>query len=876
MEKLNLTLLPKENVLDEIECYEPVDVECLYKLMTSDLLITNFKNPMTRDLIGCEKKQLQKYRALLDLDTKLAKIKYERVSGMSYGRRNPVGAVGMFQMRKMPRHSLARRAKMRDIDIVNAHPKMLLQLAKKNGLACEKLEIYVTNREQILSRVMTIIQKHYDVIGWVAKKGDVRDRAKNLFIRLLYYGTFEYWLKEEKDTKTGKVITPEIPLDALIGEDAFLTYVDDLTKELKIIGENIKAFNPKLVKEVEKNNKKKKKKNPNLTGGVVSFFLQEYEARVLETIYLYCRDNGYIENNVCVLCADGIMLEERLIENVDVLSEFKQVVFENTGFDLDFAFKEMDECISDEELDKHQITADSLDREMFEKFDTDYFISLSGYQRKKIYFEIFVCKIMRPNPTYAYRETAYDYSTKAPNDDVILYTQAEINNTFCHLGSGEFNAMGIELKFIGMWLSDERIKCYNRMDFLPYNEKDKDSIDPQVFNLFRGYNPQIKTKYNYSNRDKILKPFLDLTLEICGGDADYLQYFLDYLADIVQNPQRKCPIAFIIKGKQGTGKNVMLNAVGSIFGKPHYISSANVKDFFGDHAEGFYHKLVVNINECEGKDTFDFEGKLKSFITESEITLNAKFVRPVRVLNLARTLIFTNKTNPLPIDVRSKDRRYVVFETTDKFLAPQYDSDFWCSLIKYFERPEFIACLYDYLNDRDLSKFSVTKRPITKAYIQMCKLYVPTEVLFLHHKIGIALENDNCHAFGKELWEKGKITDWEEEEGYKPNKVLFNEGVCGNELYKEYQEYCKEFGFHKENGFQRNVKSFYSALRELNIPTLGEKHPQNKTYICFDTDKVLAYFKERKWIDFSDDDFTPEALGEPAIKTDWSGYFDNF
>ena len=135
---------------------------------------------------------------------------------------------------------------------------------------------------------------------------------------------------------------------------------------------------------------------------------------------------------------------------------------------------------------------------------------------------------------------------------------------------------------------------------------------------------------------------------------------LKYIADIIQNPQKKNPIAFIVKGKQGTGKNVWLNAVGNILGLQHYISSSNPKDFLGDYAEGFYHKLLVNMNECEGKDTFDFEGRIKSFITEDKITLNRKFVQPITIMNLARLIIFTNKPNPIPIDIRSKDRRYVV------------------------------------------------------------------------------------------------------------------------------------------------------------------------------------------------------------------------
>jgi hypothetical protein len=858
---LKIEIEPKINILDEIECYELVDIPCLNKLLSSDLLINNFKNPLTRDLIGCEKKQLLKYKSLIDCEKQMAKIKYVKVAGMKYGRRNPIGAIGMFQMRKIIRHTLGIRSgkRMKDTDIVNCHPTILFQLCKANGFACSNLEKYIINREPILQQVINIIEKHYNTIGWNVKKGETRDRAKILFICLLYYGSFDNWC-EEKKNENGEIITPKIPLDALIGYDDILNYINELTQEIKNIGENIKKANPKLVKEVEKNNNKKKKKKNNLIGSVVSFFLQEYEVRILEVIYLFCKDKGYIENNVCVLCADGIMLEERLIENADILNEFKQVVLEKTGFDLDFDYKNLEEGLTDEEIDFHQLTAENLDKTKFEKFDVDYFISLNGYQRKKIYFELFVCKILRPNPTYAYRETAYDYDTKTPNDDVILYTQAEITNTFYHLGAGHFNSAGIEIKFISEWLSDERIRCYNKMDFLPYNDKDKNNIDKSVFNLFRGFNQQIHTDFNFSKKEQILKPFLELGLEISGGQQNYWDYLLDYLADIIQNPERKCPIAFIIKGKQGTGKNVFLNAIGNILGKPHYISSSNAKDFFGDYAEGFFHKLLVNINECEGKDTFDFEGKLKSFITEDEITLNAKFVRPIRVLNLSRLLIFTNKANPIPIDVRSKDRRYVVFETTDKYLNSKYGTDFWKKMIKHFKRPDFVACLYEFLNERDISNFSTSKRPITNAYIQMCKLYVPIEVLFLNNKIADCLSSE-CSLNNNdndEVEEKYNIIQ------------RFSDGVCGNEMFKEFNNYCKEFGFNKEGC---NQKKFYSALTELNIPALFFKKPQNKTFISLDVNLTLKYFKERNWCDRSDEDLIIEKL-EDNHGEDFNELFD--
>ena len=88
---------------------------------------------------------------------------------------------------------------------------------------------------------------------------------------------------------------------------------------------------------------------------LASFFLQEYEIRILEQIYNYCCEQNYIKENVCVLCADGIMLENKLIADADIPTELHKVVLETTGFDLTFTKKELDNGWSDEFLDEHKI-----------------------------------------------------------------------------------------------------------------------------------------------------------------------------------------------------------------------------------------------------------------------------------------------------------------------------------------------------------------------------------------------------------------------------------------------------------------------------------------------------------------------------------------
>ena len=78
----------------------------------------------------------------------------------------------------------------------------------------------------------------------------------------------------------------------------------------------------------------------NVFGTVCSFVLQEYELRVLETIYKYCIDKKIVNKGVCVLCADGLMIEKDKYKT-ELLTIFSDIVRREIGFDLNFTKKEM-------------------------------------------------------------------------------------------------------------------------------------------------------------------------------------------------------------------------------------------------------------------------------------------------------------------------------------------------------------------------------------------------------------------------------------------------------------------------------------------------------------------------------------------------------
>ena len=120
-----------------------------------------------------------------------------------------------------------------------------------------------------------------------------------------------------------------------------------------MIGEIIVANNPKLSKTIQKNKEEQNKKEYNIKGSVCSYFLQEYESRILETIYFYCYEKKIIKNN-CVPCADGLMIPKDNYK-VELLTEFKNIVFEKLGFELNFSNKKMNQGYTIEQIKETQI-----------------------------------------------------------------------------------------------------------------------------------------------------------------------------------------------------------------------------------------------------------------------------------------------------------------------------------------------------------------------------------------------------------------------------------------------------------------------------------------------------------------------------------------
>ena len=125
-----------------------------------------------------------------------------------------------------------------------------------------------------------------------------------------------------------------------------------LSEKLLYIRLKFVELNPLIYAELEADIKKPKQVNTqyDINHRTVSYYIQEIENIILETIYSYCKDNGYISNDVCCLCYDGPMLGKGKV-NPELLQIFHILILETSGIDRKFDEKKMDNYL--DILDDH-------------------------------------------------------------------------------------------------------------------------------------------------------------------------------------------------------------------------------------------------------------------------------------------------------------------------------------------------------------------------------------------------------------------------------------------------------------------------------------------------------------------------------------------
>lgn len=283
----------------------------------------------------------------------------------------------------------------------------------------------------------------------------------------------------------------------------------------------------------------------------------------------------------------------------------------------------------------------------------------------------------------------------------------------------------VKKNFLKEWLLDESKKIYHAVVFKPYELDTK--YKGKYFNLFKGFRVSLLPVCKDYD---LIKPVLDhIKIVLCKNDENIWNWFSQYIAQMFQHPEKKTNTVIVFKGRQGCGKNIIVDMIANgIIGEEYSVSTANPERvFFGNFNSLLGNKVMAICNEA-GNALRDCMDRMKDLATCPYINVEKKGKDPIPFDNYINIMATTNNLNPLDISI--DDRRMVWIECDNRFVG---NEAYFEPLTKICNSDEGVSAVYHYFKEEikiTIENFQIS-RPITQEYKKLQKLNTPNPIKFL-------------------------------------------------------------------------------------------------------------------------------------------------
>jgi len=290
----------------------------------------------------------------------------------------------------------------------------------------------------------------------------------------------------------------------------------------------------------------------------------------------------------------------------------------------------------------------------------------------------------------------------------------------------QYEDKGKEKELSSRWLKDKTRRQYRETIFYPDPDWDADaSANYNLFQPFAFERTELVVDEQVTPAQQVT---LDLTLaqqvttikelglETFSTHIDLLtdnyypsaqgkikrEYFLNFLAHLVQKPYENPRVAIAFRGAQGCGKDTIIYILGKGLGERYVKGDIDdMNQVFGNFNEITSQKLVLGFNEVRGQDGKDYANRLKNLVTQHEKQINPKYGKMKNEEVFTRIFAFSQDTAPL--DVEEGYRRIFVCSTSASMKG---DTDFWTAYYSLLNDPAYIRRIFHFLKHRDISKWS--------------------------------------------------------------------------------------------------------------------------------------------------------------------------
>jgi hypothetical protein len=323
----------------------------------------------------------------------------------------------------------------------------------------------------------------------------------------------------------------------------------------------------------------------------------------------------------------------------------------------------------------------------------------------------------------------------------------------------------IQKNFITKWIKNNpTMRCYDDIGIYP----NKSKCPSNIFNMWRPFNMELVEKYE--NKPDQLDVILKHIKILCGNDEIVSDYFIKWMAQMIQYPATKtiCP-TFI--SKEGAGKTTLIVLMEKMLGSSKVYETTNpMRDIWGDFNGRMANTFLVNLNELSKKDTLECQGKIKGLITDGKLTINNKGMNQYDIQSFHRFIITTN--NEDPITTKGDDRRNLIIRTSDELKG---NVEYFNKFYKMMDDINVIKTFYEYLKGiPDMDDFNKIPIPQTEHQNEMKEMNMDIEERWIRDIVSI------------------RETDFE---------------MSGSENFKSFMEFCSINGIdYKTNALKLGLK----------------------------------------------------------------------
>ena len=379
------------------------------------------------------------------------------------------------------------------------------------------------------------------------------------------------------------------------------------------------------------------------------------------------------------------------------------------------------------------------------------------------------------------------------------------------------------------FLMDKHTKHYQGLEFAPSGNH------PDFLNLWKGWKVAAK--------QGDVSIFLELVDALCDSDEGSVKYMLDYLAHMVQIPEKKPEVAIVMRGPQGIGKGSLMKVIARLTENFKAITSSN--SLAGQFSGHLMDAFVVFADESVWGGDKQAEGRLKALITEEFVSIRALHKDEIQVRSYHRLFFASNEDWAVPVG--EQDRRYFVVDCSPRYKDQTAPGQFFHRFNNWLENGGTEAVLH-FLLHRDISEFNPRVFPKTQARVDLQIRSLGTSTRFIYELLssGGVVSEDTTTYHGAELrFSRNKLYEdlinWcNIHKKYPPTQDDFSKAISkalgfADDDPKWRTSWCKKVG--GKNEYQYRIKSMGHAQQRFAQNIIGA--PPKMVFFNYEPPKIF-------------------------------------